>query len=86
MIYLQVTIYTTTTCPFCSRLKKYLREKAVAFTEKLVDQDDAGQNEMAEDSGGFMGVPFMVVRDESGSKQSVIGFDKRKIDEVLGLN
>ena len=86
MIYLQVTVYTTTTCPFCSMLKKYLQEKGVAFTEKLVDQDDAAQKEMTEVSGGFMGVPFTVVTDEAGSKQSVIGFDKGKINQVLGLN
>ena len=83
---MQVIVYTTTTCPFCSMLKKYLQEKTVAFTEKLVDQNDAAQKEMIEVSGGFMGVPFTVVTDETGSRQSVIGFDKGKLDQVLGIN
>ena len=83
---MQVIVYTTTTCPFCSMLKKYLQEKSVAFSEKLVDQDDAAQKEMIEVSGGFMGVPFTVVAKNDGSKETVIGFDKGKIDEVLGIN
>lgn len=81
-----VTVYSTTTCPYCKMLKKYLEEKNVKYTEKLVDQDDAAQKEMAEASGGFMGVPFTVVTKDDGTKETIIGFDKGKVDKVLGLN
>ncbi|MGE5549248.1 MAG: glutaredoxin family protein, partial [Bacteroidota bacterium] len=29
----QVTVYTTPTCPWCDRLKDYLREKGVSYNE-----------------------------------------------------
>jgi len=81
---MQITIYTTTTCPYCKMLKDYFAEKKVAFTEKLVDQDDAAQKEMLEVSGGFQGVPFILIK-KDGETETIIGFDKGKIESILGL-
>ena len=66
-------------------LKDYLKEKNFAFAEKLVDQDDAAREEMMAISGGFLGVPFTVFSKEDGSKESVIGFDKGRINSLLGI-
>ena len=82
---MQITIYSTTTCPYCKMLKDYLSEKNFAFTEKLVDQDDAAREEMAGISGGFLGVPFTLVVKDDGLKETVIGFDKNRLDKVLGI-
>jgi glutaredoxin len=81
-----VTIYSTTTCPYCKMLKTYLEEKKVKFEEKLVDQDDVAKDEMMKESGGFLGVPFTVVVADNGSKSTIIGFDKGKINQVLGIS
>ena len=81
---MQITIYTTTSCPYCQQLKEYLTQKNIAFTEKLVDQDDAAQKEMLAVSGGFQGVPFMLVK-KDGETETIVGFDKGKIESVLGL-
>lgn len=83
---MQVTVYTTTTCPYCKMLKGYLSEKGISYTEKLVDQDAAAQEEMMKASGGFMGVPFTVVIKDDGTKMSIKGFDKGKVDETLGIS
>jgi len=83
---MQVTVYSTTTCPYCKMLKDYLKEKSIEFTEKLVDQDDAARDEMMVASGGFLGVPFTVITKDDGSKDTIIGFDKNKVNEVLGLS
>ena len=82
---MQVTIYSTTTCPYCKRLKEYLTEKKVKYTEKLVDQDDAARDEMIAISGGFQGVPFTVV-EKDGKKETIIGFDQGRVDKILGLS
>ena len=82
---MQVTVYSTTTCPYCKMLKDYLREKNIAFTEKMVDTDEAAREEMMAVSGGFLGVPFTVVM-KDGSKETVIGFDKGKLNSILGLS
>lgn len=82
---MQITIYSTTTCPYCKMLKEYLKEKGISFTEKIVDQDDAARDEMVKISGGFMGVPFTVI-DKDGKKETVLGFDKGKLNDILGIS
>ncbi|OGM30983.1 hypothetical protein A2630_04845 [Candidatus Woesebacteria bacterium RIFCSPHIGHO2_01_FULL_44_10] len=81
-----VTVYSTTTCPYCKMLKDYLKEKQIAFEEKLVDQDDAAKSEMMTASSGFLGVPFTVVTKDGGAKETIIGFDKGKVNAVLGIS
>jgi len=81
-----VTVYSTTTCPYCSMLKSYLKEKNITFAEKFVDLDDHAKEEMSAVSGGFLGVPFTIVVKDDGSKEGIIGFDKGRVDSILGLN
>lgn len=82
---MQVTVYTTTTCPYCKMLKGYLSEKGISYEEKVVDQDAAAQEEMMKASGGFMGTPFTVIKTDDGTTVKIKGFDKGKVDEALGL-
>lgn len=82
---MQVTVYSTSTCPYCKMLKDYLSEKQVAFSEKMVDVDEAARQEMMSVSAGFLGVPFTVIM-KNGSKETIIGFDKGKLNSILGLS
>ena len=82
---MQVTVYSTTTCPYCNMLKNYLKENGVAFSEKLVDQDDAAREEMMKESKGFLGVPFTIITKEDGTKEDIIAFDKGRVNQVLGI-
>lgn len=82
---MQVTIYSTTTCPYCKMLKNYLDERNVSYKEKKVDTNEEAREQMVKDSEGFMGVPFTVVEKDSGEKETIVGFDKEKINKVLGL-
>ena len=66
-------------------LKDYLKEKTITFTEKMVDLDEAAKTEMAASSGGFLGVPFISVVKDDGTKETVVGFDKGKINTILGI-
>lgn len=83
---MQVKVYSTITCPYCKMLKDYLTEMGVGFENFFVDQDENARNEMMAASGGFLGVPFTVITKNDGSKETVLGFDKNKINQVLGLN
>lgn len=80
-----ITIYSTTTCPYCKMLKDYLKARNIAFTEKLVDQDEAAQKEMSQASGGFLGIPFTLITKDDGTKETVLGFDQGKINSILGI-
>ena len=77
------TVYSTTTCPYCKMLKDYLTSKSIPYTEKLVDLDDEAKKAMLADSGGFLGVPFSVITKDDGTKETVIGFDQKKIDSII---
>lgn len=81
---MQIIVYSTTTCPYCKMLKDYLTQKGISYVEKLVDQDDLAREEMAQVSGGFLGVPFTLVVKDDGTKEAIVGFDKNRVDEVLG--
>lgn len=78
-------MYTTTTCPFCKMQKEYLKTKNVAFDEILVDQNPAEAEKMIAISGQ-MGVPFTVIDKDDGSRETILGFDKPRIDSALGLS
>jgi hypothetical protein len=64
-------------------LKDYFVSKNLSFEEKLVDQDENAKSEMASLSGGFLGVPFTVIVKDGGENQTVVGFDKGKLEEIL---
>lgn len=73
-----VTVYSTPTCPWCTRAKSYLDQSGVPYAEKDVSVDVAAAREMVKISGQ-MGVPVLSI---DGSV--VVGFDKKRIDELLG--
>lgn len=83
LLKMQITVYSTATCPYCKMLKDYLDEKHIEYAERSVDQDDASKEEMSKLSGGFMGVPFTHVSFDDGRQESVVGFDKGKLDSIL---
>ena len=80
---MQIIVYSTTTCPYCKMLKDYLNGKSIDYVEKLVDLDELAKNEMMASSGGFLGVPFTVVVTDDGKKETVVGFDQGKIDQII---
>ena len=82
---MQVIIYSTTTCPYCKMLKDYLTQKGITFSEKLVDTNEAAKTEMMAASNGFLGVPFTIISLDNGTKENVLGFDKGKLNSLLGI-
>jgi glutaredoxin len=58
--------------------KEYFNENNVEYTEKNVSTDLEARKDLM--SKGFMGVPVIYVEDEV-----IQGFDKAKLDELLGL-
>jgi glutaredoxin-like YruB-family protein len=72
-----VTVYTSNTCPYCISAKDYLNEKGIEFTEKNVQTDKEARKELM--SMGHMGVPVLVIDGEE-----IVGFDREKIDTLVG--
>ena len=74
-----VTIYSTPSCHFCHMAKEFFKEKNIAYTEYDVAGNAEKRKEMIEKSGQ-MGVPVIFIGEEM-----IIGYDKPKIAELLGL-
>ena len=76
---MKVTIYSTPTCPFCQQAKDFFKENNVEFEDINVADDEKAAQKMI-DLTGQMSVPQIMVGEEV-----VIGFDKPKLQELLGL-
>lgn len=80
----KVTMYKTTTCPYCKMEGEYLKSKGINFEEIYVDQDAKAAEEMVKISNQ-MGVPFTVIIKDDGTQETILGFDRARIDQALGL-
>ncbi|MFO8000186.1 MAG: glutaredoxin domain-containing protein [Marinilabilia sp.] len=76
----QVIVYTTPTCSWCRTLKDYLRNNQVPFREIDVTKDEKAATDMVKRSGQ-QGVPQSLI-----DGQVVVGFDRNKINNLLGIN
>lgn len=79
-----VVIYTTPTCVYCKGAKEFFKEHNIAYTEYDVAADRMKIQEMIHKSGQ-LGVPVITVTDENGKEEVVIGFDKPRLAELLGV-
>lgn len=72
-----VTVYTTSTCPWCDRVKDYLGKAGVPFEEKRVDSDYDAAMEMIRKSGQ-QGVPVV-----AADSDVIVGFDQRRLASIV---
>ena len=75
----KVKVYSTPVCPWCTRVKEFLREKKIEFENIDVSENQEAANEMVEKSGQ-MGVPVL---DIDGT--IIVGFDREAIAKALKL-
>lgn len=74
----KVVIYTSNTWPHCHTAKDYLAENNVEFEERNVQKDPEARKELM--AKGIMAVPVIQIEEEL-----ITGFDKDRVDELLGL-
>lgn len=74
-----VAIYSTPSCHFCQMTKEFFAENGVEYTNYDVSKDLERRQEMFNITSQ-MGVPVTVIGDDV-----VIGFDKGKLSELLGI-
>ena len=76
----RVLVFTTPTCPWCTRAKQYLRQHDVRFREVDVSRDASAARDLVRRTGQ-MGVPVVEI-----DGRPIVGFDKSRIDSLLGLS
>lgn len=74
---MSVTVFSTQSCPYCTLVKNYLKEKKVPFTDYDVGRDQRRAEEMVRKSGQ-MGVPVVEI-----NGRVILGFNKSEIDRAL---
>lgn len=75
----RVLVFTTPTCPWCTKVKTYLAQQRVPFREVDISRDAAAARDLVRRTGQ-MGVPVVEI-----DGRPVVGFDKPRIDRLLGL-
>jgi glutaredoxin-like YruB-family protein len=75
----RVKVYSTPTCPWCTRVKEYLRSQNIRFTDVDVSKDQSAADRMVAKSGQ-RGVPQTEI-----NGRMIVGFDKSKIDLLLDI-
>ena len=73
----EVLVFTTSTCPWCRRTKKYLAAKGLSFTEVDVERDEGALKQVVETTG-WTAAPVLKV-----GETWILGFDPPAIERAL---
>ncbi len=76
---MKIKVYSTPTCPYCHKVKDFLKDNDVDFKDIDVSKDQEAGKRMVEKTGQ-MGVPVVEIDGDF-----IVGFNKKKISEKLGL-
>ena len=63
---------------FCAKVKEFLSQNNIAFTERNIAADETALTEL--EQLGYMTTPVTVIDDEV-----VVGFDRPKLERLLGI-
>jgi glutaredoxin 3 len=74
-----IRVFSTPTCPYCVTLKGFLKDRGFEFEDIDVAMDVKAREEMFQKSNQ-MGVPVVEI-----NGQIIVGFDRKKISELLGI-
>jgi glutaredoxin-like YruB-family protein len=74
-----IKVYSTTMCPYCVIAKEYLKEKGFEYEDLDVSSDQKALEELQSKTNA-LSVPVIDIDGEI-----VIGFDKNRINTLLGI-
>ena len=75
----KVIVFSTPTCRYCVLAKKYFRDKKIKFRDVDVSRDSRAAADMQRRTGQS-GVPVILI-----NNRPIVGFDKPKINNLLGI-
>jgi len=75
----RVVVYTSPVCSWCAAVKSYLMKNHIVFREVDISRDEKAAQDLIRRSGQ-MGVPQTDI-----DGRIVVGFDKQKLDTILGI-
>ena len=75
----KVLVFTTPTCSYCNLVKRYFKERKISFREIDISKNESAAKDILKRTGQSA-VPVILI-----NNRPVIGFDKNKINKMLGL-
>jgi len=75
----RIVVYTSDSCPWCNKAKDYLKGLKIPFKEVNVSRNQAEADKLVKRTGQT-GTPQLDI-----NGKYVVGFDKPKIDALLGI-
>ncbi|BBA99947.1 putative glutaredoxin-like protein [Actinacidiphila reveromycinica] len=78
-----VTMYSTTWCGYCRRLKSQLDREGIAYTEINIEQDPASAKFVEEANGGNQTVPTVLVVAPSGKTSTMTNPSLAQVSQAL---
>lgn len=79
-----VTMYTTTWCGYCVRLKKLMQREGIEFAEVDIERDEQAAEIVVRANGGNRTVPTLVFADGSALTNPSIDQVKAQLSDVAG--
>lgn len=81
-----LTMYTTTWCAFCKRLKRQLAADGIEMTEVDIEQDPGAAEFVMSVNGGFQTVPTVVFADGSALTNPSAAAVKERLQELAATD
>lgn len=75
----KVILFSSGSCPWCARARKYLRQNGIRVKDIRVDRNPDAIKDVKRETGQT-GIPVLLI-----GRAKIVGFDKPKIDRLLGL-
>ena len=79
-----VTMYTTTWCGYCVRLKKLMQREGIEYSEVDIERDDNAADVVMKANGGNRTVPTLLFSDGSALTNPSIDQVKAQLTALAG--
>lgn len=80
---MKAKVYSTQWCPWCTKVKDWMKENKVEFEEKDVGTDQEAAVEMVEKTGQ-RGVPVTIYEDKEGKEHVIVGYNVPELEKLKG--
>ncbi|MFI5981785.1 mycoredoxin [Streptomyces sp. NPDC051555] len=80
-----VTMYSTTWCGYCRRLKSQLDREGIAYTEINIEQDPESAAFVEQANGGNQTVPTVLVLSSTGSESVMTNPSLAQVKQALAV-
>jgi glutaredoxin 3 len=74
-----IKLYTSSSCPYCMRAKKFLKEHGIKFKEINISVYPQAAKELKEKTGQT-GVPVILT-----GNHKIVGFDEKKLRNIFKI-